>query len=117
MTPTTNDDMMTRLEAMEGNQAKFRDKVIAIIRHQDARIKELEANLPKEKPRTVRASPEDIAITLSLLHQHGLSIRAATDTGPLTYSKTWGVSTWSDDYVQEWLDEHDMHDLYENHKV
>lgn len=74
----------------------------------------LESDNKASKIRKVTGDPENIALALHLLKKKGLSIQAAHDTGVLSYSKTFGVSSWPDEYRDEWLDEHGMVDVYED---
>lgn len=74
----------------------------------------LEADNKASKIRKVTGDPENIALALHLLKKKGLSIQATHDTGVLSYSKTFGVSSWPDEYREEWLDEHGMVDVYED---
>lgn len=92
-----------------------------IIKKQTATISELtdkvtglEEDNKASKIRKVTGDPELIAITLHLVHKKGMSIQAASEVGVLSYSKTYGVYSWPEDYRMEWLEEHDMMDVYED---
>lgn len=74
----------------------------------------LESENKASKIRKVTGDPESIALALHLVHKKGLSIQAASDTGVLSYSKTFGVYSWPEDYRNEWLEEHGMIDVYED---
>lgn len=78
------------------------------------KMQALEADNKASKIRKVTGDPENIALALHLLKKKGLSIQATFDTGVLSYSKTFGVSSWPDEYRDEWLDEHGMVGVYED---
>lgn len=92
-----------------------------IIKRQTADIAELttkvtglEEDNKSSKIRKVTGDPELIAITLHLVHKKNMSIQAAAQTGVLSYSKTYGVYSWPEEYRDEWLEEHGMTDVYED---
>lgn len=78
------------------------------------RVAALEVDNKASKIRKVTGDPELIALALHLVHKKGLSIQSASDTGVLSYSKTFGVYSWPEEYRDEWLDEHGMIDVYED---
>lgn len=79
----------------------------------EARTSEIETTSRASKIRKVTGDPETIALTLHLVHKKGLSIQAASEVGLLSYSKTYGVYTWDEEYRTEWLEEHGVLDMYE----
>lgn len=108
---------LSEIEAVKGHIRTFGallKKQIIINEKLQVRIAALEADNKASKIRKVTGDPENIALALHLLKKKGLSIQAAHDTGVLSYSKTFGVSSWPDEYRDEWLDEHGMVDVYED---
>lgn len=86
----------------------------ATIAELEARTSEIETTSKASKIRKVQGDPEEIALTLHLVHKKDLSIQAASEVGLLSYSKTYGVYTWDEEYRTEWLEEHGVLDMYED---
>lgn len=84
-----------------------------VFRQQELRIQALEAGRPVRKPRNITAAPEAIAFAAYLRNKENFSVRQLEESGVLTHSKAYGLHSWDDAFLDDFLEKHDVRELYE----
>ena len=81
---------------------------------QAKRIEDLERKtVPTvKKARNVVAPIANIAFG-AWMFEHGCTVRQVADSGVLSYSKAFGITTWDDQYLQDYLKLHDGLEYYQ----
>lgn len=66
----------------------------------------------RQKRRTVNADVANIAFAAWMFNR-GCTVRQVEQSGVITYSKAYGITTWDDEYLQDYLKVHGGLEYYE----
>lgn len=116
---TTTDTQAPTLEQRIDTLQNAVKTLTQVFRKQEIEIRELRAmkDKPARKPRNITAAPEAIAFAAYLRDKENFSVRQLEESGVLTYSKSYGLYSWDEEFLQDFLEKHDVQELYEEGKA
>ena len=116
---TTTDTQAPTLEQRIDTLQNAVKTLTQVFRKQEIEIRELRAmkDKPARKPRNITAAPESIAFAAYLRDKENFSVRQLEESGVLTYSKSYGLYSWDEEFLQDFLEKHDVQELYEEGKT
>ena len=114
----TTDERVSRVEARLNELLRAFQLLSKVNAEQKKQLDELkqwkaEFRTPtKQKRRTVNADVANIAFAAWMFNR-GYTVRQVEQSGVISYSKAYGITTWDDKYLQEYLKVHNGVEYYE----